>query len=76
MLTSGHSEHILTVERPARQSPLVTFTGWEEVAHMKQMTQGIRYGHVWRHFVAHRVTVTLGSFAAMLLASGAGCHWH
>ena len=43
---------------------------------MQGLTHGIRYGHVWHHLVAHRATVTIGSFVAMLLASGAGSHWH
>ena len=41
---------------------------------MKRIVPGIRNSHIWKHNM-QPAALTLGSFVAMLLASGAGTHW-
>jgi hypothetical protein len=42
---------------------------------MKKFTHGIRCGHVWDNYVVQRAALTIGSFVALVAASGAGSHW-
>jgi hypothetical protein len=43
---------------------------------MKRITQSVRHGHVWNNYVVQRTVLTIGSFVALVLASGAGSHWY
>ncbi len=43
---------------------------------MKKFARAIRCGHVWNNYVVQRATLTIGSLAALVAASGAGSHWH
>ena len=43
---------------------------------MKTMTKNIRSSHQWTRYSVLRVVLALGSIVSMVLASGAGSHWH
>jgi hypothetical protein len=43
---------------------------------MKTAPNGTRSNHHWHRTIVLRALLTLGSLTSLVLASGAGSHWH